>query len=79
MKTMKFAPSNFPGKAVVATGYKKNDLSIAFGDANDPQAMTIFIDGSNIVNANALYQALDVKEHKKGNSVFCMKESDSDH
>ena len=22
MKTMKFAPTNFPGKAVVATGYK---------------------------------------------------------
>ena len=36
MKTMKFAPSNFPGKAVVATGYQKTKQTIAFGDIEDP-------------------------------------------
>ena len=41
--------------------------------------MTIFIDGNNVVNAVALYQALDVEDHKKGNVVFCMKESSSKH
>ena len=60
---MKLAPSNFPGKAIVATdtqnysyGMKQN---YTFRDVNDPNAMSFFIDGDlNLCNANLFASVL---------------------
>ena len=49
---MKFAPTNFPGKAIVATSSDQlghgRDQFLIFGDLNDPKAMTIHVEGDHI-------------------------------
>ena len=46
---MKLAPTNFPGRAVVATSIinKEDGMEqhISFGYANDEKAVSIFVDG----------------------------------
>ena len=49
---MKFTPTNFPGRAVVATSTKNHghgmEQYIKFGYATDENAMTIFVEGDFI-------------------------------
>ena len=46
------APTNFPGRAVVATSTRNHghgmEQYIKFGDANDENAVLIFVDGDFI-------------------------------
>ena len=48
-KTMKLAPMNFPGKALV---FRDVNGSMILGDENDENAVTIFVEGNHIYNAN---------------------------
>ena len=84
-KVMKLAPSNFTGKAVVAT-HKRNhghgmELHVTFGDSNDPNAISIFAEGDHIMNAAIPYNTLDGWDHKKRpeGCVFFTKHSDYPH
>ena len=82
IKTMKLEPSNFPGKAVFTTKTQQHghgmDQFVTFGDANDANAMTVFVDGDFIHNANKFYSVLDAWDHKnrKEGTVFFTKEKD---
>ena len=51
-KTMKLAPTNFPMKALVTKEGFGNVWNISLGDINDENALTIFVEGDYIVNAN---------------------------
>ena len=82
---MKLAPSNFTGKAVVAT-HKRNhghgmEQHVTFGDSNDPNAISIFAEGDHIMNAAIPYNTLDGWDHKKRpeGCVFFTKHSDYPH
>ena len=47
LKIMKLAPSNFPGKAVIATNTKQHghgmEQNTTFGDENDANAISVFV------------------------------------
>ena len=85
MKTMKLAPSNFPNKAVVPIWRKNHahgmEQYIIFGDVKDPNAISIFVDGDNICNANLFYNVLDGCDHKNRaeGCLFFTKHSDYEH
>ena len=54
---------------------------ITFGDANDEKAMTIFVDGDHILNADLFYNTLDGWEHKTRDvgTIFFTKHSEYPH
>ena len=54
------------------------DQFVTFGDANDENAMTVFVDGDFIHNADKFYSVLDAWDHKnrKEGTVFFTKEKD---
>ena len=58
LKTMKFAPSNFPGRAIVLSENTETKQFLAFGYADSPKAMTILADGDHIIDANLTWSAL---------------------
>ena len=60
---MKLAPSNFPGRAIVMNRFvntrRGTDLWIRLGDADDPKAISVFVEGDHIHNADYPYTVLD--------------------
>ena len=64
-KTMKLAPSNFvmAGKALVASRVENHGHGmcqyVTLGSAKDENAIEVFVDGNQIVNANMFYSVLD--------------------
>ena len=80
---MKLAPTNFPGRAVVTTQIKnkKNGMEqhISFGYENDEKAISIFVEGDQIHNANIFYSVLSGKGYKTREANFFTKNSEHNH
>ena len=51
-KTIKLAPTNFPGKALVSNIDGVDEHYLTIGDVNDDFALTIFVEDNQIRNAN---------------------------
>ena len=80
---MKLAPTNFPGRAIVATQSKDSKQGmtqqISFGYANDVKAMSVFAEGGYLHNANIFYSVLSGKGYKTREANFSRKHSGFEH
>ena len=83
---MKLAPSNFvmAGKALVATSQQNHghgmEQFVTLGSIKDENAIEVFVEGNQIVNANMFYSVLDGHAHKtRDHLLFFTKHSEYSH